>query len=638
MDGIGLMAGWTKVLAHIGAWRCQGNSPMGLLLPLGGIIAVALVSCAVVIASLVMTVNERAADYMKSVISSALAHQMEDIGDIAQAVAREAGTGIYAGDVLKRELAHPHPHGVFYSYLIDSGGRTHLLLGSDGKPAPDPWQASPTGMHVLMRGLPRTIASAREMRSSLVLISRHEGKPAIMAAMPILSANPRAGESAAGLHYVLLVQKLDASILSHWNSTIQLPSLGWTDSEIGDGFNSVTLTDAGSGEKIGSIIWPAHQVGKKSLGKIMPLLLVCGIVFGVLTFWLILQIHRSRTAQEESNRVAITLSAEANENAARADRARREAEAALAEAEAARQRADEMARREVAEQASHREQLRENSRRMATALQESMASLVKQLLETANDLELSAETTIGALQEQQKQADVVRGRSRDAVAEIQAVTGGIEELTASIAEIRKAADESRQFALEASDRSSAARGANDHLLHQVVSIGDAASLIASIAKQTNLLALNAAIEAARAGASGYGFAVVANEVKALASETARTTGSIHDRVGGIETAARSTVELVGSLDEMLGGLVQAMAASSATVQQQQAVAENIRRSSRGVADNARVADQAVEAISRSLESIAQTASSTRHIGAAVRNRAEHLNSEFARLVAQLEAA
>ena len=74
---------------------------------------------------------------------------------------------------------------------------------------------------------------------------------------------------------------------------------------------------------------------------------------------------------------------------------------------------------------------------MAMALQESMASLVKQLLETANDLELSAETTIGALQEQQKQADVVRGRSRDAVAAIQAVTGGIEELTASIAEIRR---------------------------------------------------------------------------------------------------------------------------------------------------------------------------------------------------------
>lgn len=633
------MAGWIKALARIAELlRGKGDSSMGMLLPFGGIIVVALVSCAIVVASLMMTVNERAADHMKSVINSTLDHQIGDIGDIAAAVAREAGASLDPGAALKRELARPHQHGAFNSYVIDGGGQAHLLLSPDGKSAPDPWQASPTGMHALMRELPHDIASARKMRSSLALISRHEGTPAILAAMPVIASNSGAGESATGLRYVLLVQKLDASVLSQWNKMIQLPSLGWTESEIGDGLHGVTLTDAGSGERIGSIIWPAHQVGKKSLGKIMPLLLVCGIVFGALSFWLVLQIHRSRAALEESSRIAVTLSAEANQNAERADRARREAEAALAAAEAARQRADEMARREVAEQALHREQLRENSRQTATALQESMASLVKQLLETANDLELSAETTIDALQEQKKQADVVRGRSRDAVAAIQVVTGGIEELTASIAEIRKAADQSRQFALEASDRSSAARGANDHLLHQVVSISDAASLIASIAKQTNLLALNAAIEAARAGASGYGFAVVANEVKALASETARTTGSIHDRVGGIEIAARSTVELVGSLDEMLGGLVQAMAASSATVQQQQAVAENIRRSSRGVADNAQIADQAVEAISRSLESIAQTASSTRHIGAAVRNRAEHLNTEFARLVAQLEAA
>ena len=68
-------------------------------------------------------------------------------------------------------------------------------------------------------------------------------------------------------------------------------------------------------------------------------------------------------------------------------------------------------------------------------------------------------------------------------------------------------------------------------------IGEAASLIESIAAQTNLLALNATIEAARAGEHGRGFAVVASEVKALASRTTSATGLIASHIASIETAA-----------------------------------------------------------------------------------------------------
>lgn len=632
------MVRWIKANAGNIARRVRDGTPVNMLWPLAGLVIVALAGCTVVMASLVAQVDEYASNHKRLVISLALEQQKRDVGEAARAVAHEIGIGQDVHGALNRQSVRPRPRSAVYSYLIDSQGRTEMSVSPTGKRAPDLWRVSPTGMRAIMRAWPRDLSSARKMRSSVVLISRYEETPAILAAMAVMPSSAGKGNRGEGLRYVLMVQKLDDATFSKWEDTFQFSGIAWAKSDLGDSWSGVTLIDAGWGDRMGSITWPAHHIGKRAIGTMTPLLAICFVVFSALSVWLILLIYRSRSALEESSRMAVTLSVEANENAERADRARREAEAALVEAEAARRRADDIARREVAEQASHRQQLRENSHRMAAALQESMASLVKQLLETANDLELSAETTIGTLQEQQRQADVVRGRSRDAAAAIQVVTGGIEELTVSIAEIRKAADQSRQFALEASDRSAAARGANDRLLHQVVSISDAASLIASIAKQTNLLALNAAIEAARAGASGYGFAVVANEVKALASETARTTGSIHDRVGGIETAARSTVELVGSLDEMLGGLVQAMAASSTTVQQQQAVAENIQRSSRGVAENAQVADQAIEAISRSLDSISQTASSTLHIGAAVRNRAEHLNAEFARLVAQLEAA
>jgi len=70
--------------------------------------------------------------------------------------------------------------------------------------------------------------------------------------------------------------------------------------------------------------------------------------------------------------------------------------------------------------------------------------------------------------------------------------------------------------------------------------------IESIAKQTNLLALNATIEAARAGEAGLGFAVVANEVKQLANQTAEATHDIRDRIAALQSKMAEIVESMKS--------------------------------------------------------------------------------------------
>ncbi|MBK1671509.1 hypothetical protein CKO28_26270 [Rhodovibrio sodomensis] len=109
-------------------------------------------------------------------------------------------------------------------------------------------------------------------------------------------------------------------------------------------------------------------------------------------------------------------------------------------------------------------------------------------------------------------------------------------------------------------------------------IGSVVELISDIPGQTNLLALNATIDAARAGEAGKGFAVVAQEVKTLASQTARATEDIQNQVGAIQSETQAAVaairEITGTI-EQIDEIAQSVAAA---VEEQGAATKEIARS------------------------------------------------------------
>jgi methyl-accepting chemotaxis protein len=113
-------------------------------------------------------------------------------------------------------------------------------------------------------------------------------------------------------------------------------------------------------------------------------------------------------------------------------------------------------------------------------------------------------------------------------------------LITAIEATRKEVERSSEIVGTAMKKMGEVEEVTDSLSHHAEAIQSIVTLIRRIAGQTNLLALNATIEAARAGEAGRGFTVVAQEVKALASQTAQATEDIAQQIASVQTAARKS--------------------------------------------------------------------------------------------------
>ncbi|MDH1055731.1 methyl-accepting chemotaxis protein [Aquipseudomonas alcaligenes] len=226
-----------------------------------------------------------------------------------------------------------------------------------------------------------------------------------------------------------------------------------------------------------------------------------------------------------------------------------------------------------------------------------MAAAVNQMAATVSEVASYAGTAAAATRNADSEADQGDRLVKDSAGGIQHLAQTLENAAATVQQVS----------------------------HDSADIETIIEVINSIAEQTNLLALNAAIEAARAGEHGRGFAVVADEVRSLASRTQQSTREIREMIGKLQDGAGKAAAVMHASRELARQTVeQTSQAESALARIRQEVS-SINSMNAQIANASEQQSQAAEEVSQNISRIhlatRQTATGSQQVAAASRELA-----------------
>lgn len=255
-----------------------------------------------------------------------------------------------------------------------------------------------------------------------------------------------------------------------------------------------------------------------------------------------------------------------------------------------------------------------------------------------DQLKQAAQSLSGLTETAERKVVSVASSSEESSASVQTVASSAEELAASISEILRAARDTSQGVLGATEVSSQARSELEAMSEAVNGMSDVLSAINGVAEQTNLLALNATIEAARAGDAGKGFAVVASEVKALAEQTQKLTEQIGTQIDELKNRSESVSGGAAKIGDALITIQEQATATTSTAEQQTAAVQEISSSAQEAAGGASQSSASVMEISDAVASAAGEARSVEQVADDVVTRSSELRERIAIFLDAVKAA
>ncbi|WP_289117524.1 methyl-accepting chemotaxis protein [uncultured Idiomarina sp.] len=299
------------------------------------------------------------------------------------------------------------------------------------------------------------------------------------------------------------------------------------------------------------------------------------------------------------------------------------------------ERVDYDAQDEFGELATNTNKLTGNLRKLI----EGIANRATQLATAAEQSSNVSDETTNAIDEQRRQIEQVATATQEMNNTASEMAEGADQALREIQHsddeakrVREISDKNRSTIEQLAHEIQGASQVIDQLSENSSNIGGILDVIRGIADQTNLLALNAAIEAARAGEQGRGFAVVADEVRTLASRTQESTEEIQDMIENLQNDSKRAVEVMNRGREQAELSVQQ---SDEAAQALQSITESVHQasdSSNHIANAAQEQSRTAHDISERLESIVSIAEQT----ASGSKQTAQASNEVAKLADELQ--